>query len=392
MGSNNLKNQTSIFIWASSFYPVSGGLQTVAKEIGKFLQNNKWRVTFISNRYPRTLEKKDTVNNIKIHRFTFLHGPLNYFKSFRFDLVFAWIYYKPITFIQLILLFSKARPNIVHIHFPDNQVIEALLLKMIFNFKLVVSFHGNDIEKLNSASTKSLRFILLRKLLEKAVLITGCSSYITKKIINNFPAINKEKLFTLYNGVGKEFESLPLQKKKDDYLFSAARNVHVKGLDLVFPLINTFKHHSIKVAGEGFTKNNNESKIIFLGPINSNDIKTNLLHCSVCIVPSRSEAFGIIAAEALCCGSPIIATNVGGLPEVIKLAKSNLTKNEVLIFNDWVKLVEPNVKSLTKGIDDILKNLSPINDYIDIIPKIQKQFTWEKRLEKYHNYLSALIR
>ena len=94
-----------------------------------------------------------------------------------------------------------------------------------------------------------------------------------------------------------------------------------------------------------------------MATVNENDIKTKLLHCSVCRVPSRSEAFGSIAAEALCCGSPIIATNVGGLPEVIKLAKSNLTKNEVLIFNDWVKLVEPNVKSLTKGIDDILKNL-----------------------------------
>ena len=256
---------------------------------------------------------------------------------------------------------------------------------------MVVSFHGNDIEKLNSISIKSLKSILLRILLKQADLITGCSNYITNKVLDTYPDINKEKIITLYNGVGKDFENLSMQKKKDDFFFTAARNVPVKGIDMVLPLIKIFRHHKIKVAGKGFKNNDQESKIIILGNIDSYEIKTNLLHCAICIVPSRSEAFGIIIAEALCCGSPIITTNVGGIPEVIKLAKSNLTNEEILIFNDWVKLVEPNVESLTQGINDILKNLSPIKDYLDIIPKIQNQFTWGKRLEIYHNFLSTLI-
>ena len=383
--------KNNIVIWPSSFYPVSGGVQTVAKEIGEFLYNNEWNVTFVTNRFPRKLDKKEQINDQQIHRFTFLHSPLSYFKSNRFDLFFAWVFYKPITLIRLISLFSKVRPNIVHIHFPDNQVLEALLLKIIFGFKLVVSFHGNDIEKLNSISIKSLKSILLRILLKQADLITGCSNYITNKVLDTYPDINKEKIITLYNGVGKDFENLSMQKKKDDFFFTAARNVPVKGIDMVLPLIKIFRHHKIKVAGKGFKNNDQESKIIILGNIDSYEIKTNLLHCAICIVPSRSEAFGIIIAEALCCGSPIITTNVGGIPEVIKLAKSNLTNEEILIFNDWVKLVEPNVESLTQGINDILKNLSPIKDYLDIIPKIQNQFTWGKRLEIYHNFLSTLI-
>ena len=383
--------KNNIVIWPSSFYPVSGGVQTVAKEIGEFLHNNEWNVTFVTNRFPRKLDKKEQINDQQIHRFTFLHSPLTYYRSNRFDLFFAWVFYKPITLIRLISLFSKVRPNIVHVHFPDNQVLEALLLKIIFDFKLVVSFHGNDIEKLNSISIKSLKSILLRILLKQADLITGCSNYITNKVLDTYPDINKEKITTLYNGVGKDFENLSLQKKKDDFFFTAARNVPVKGIDMVLPLIKIFRHHKIKVAGKGFKNNDQESKIIILGNIDSYEIKTNLLHCAICIVPSRSEAFGIIIAEALCCGSPIITTNVGGIPEVIKLAKSNLTDEEILIFNDWVKLVEPNVESLTQGINDILKNLSPIKDYIDIIPKIQKQFTWGKRLEIYQNFLSTFI-
>jgi glycosyltransferase involved in cell wall biosynthesis len=38
----------------------------------------------------------------------------------------------------------------------------------------------------------------------------------------------------------------------------------------------------------------------------------------VLVVPSRWEGFGLIAAEAMRVGLPVIATNVGGLPEVVE--------------------------------------------------------------------------
>ena len=313
-----IKNQNSIFIWPSSFYPVAGGVQTVAREIGEFLRSNKWSVTFITNRYPKKLNKKDKINSMEIYRFTFLHSPFNYLKSFRFDLVLAWIIYKPITCIKLILLFSKIRPNIVHIHFLDNQVLESFILKKIFDFKLVISFHGNDIEKLNSGSFISFRLFLIRKLLDQTELITGCSNYIIKKIKYTFPEINLKKLTTLYNGVGKDFQNLLLETKKDDYFFTAARNVPAKGLDLLKTLSATFNQHSFKIAGEGYKKVDNKSNILVLGSIESSEIIKNMMKCSVTIIPSRDEAFGIVVAEALCCGSPIVATNVGGIPEVMK--------------------------------------------------------------------------
>ena len=390
MVKQKIKNQNSVLIWPSSFHPVSGGVQTVAMEIGKFFKKSKWSVIFITNRYPRKLDKNEKIDSMQIHRFTFLHSPLNYLKSFRFDLLFAWILYKPITCIKLILLFSKIRPNIVHLHFLDNQVLETLLLKIIFDFKLVISFHGNDIEKLNDSSMTLFRSFLIRKLLFKAELITGCSEYITNKVANTFPNIKSEKLIILYNGVKNEFLNPPLKEKKDNYFFSAARNDPVKGLDLVSPLSKTFKKYSFKVAGEGHKNISNNPNMIFLGLIGPMEIIRNMINCSMVIIPSRSEAFGIVVAEALCCGSPIVATNVGGIPEVIELAKISLNEDELYVFNHWVKLVEPSVKSLNDGINDILRNSSQIENYIKIVPKIQKQFGWEKRLSKYYESLSSI--
>ena len=44
----------------------------------------------------------------------------------------------------------------------------------------------------------------------------------------------------------------------------------------------------------------------------------------VVIVPSRSESFGLVAAEAQACGIPVVAANTGGLPYVVNAAESGL--------------------------------------------------------------------
>jgi D-inositol-3-phosphate glycosyltransferase len=59
------------------------------------------------------------------------------------------------------------------------------------------------------------------------------------------------------------------------------------------------------------------SRILFVPPQPHELLSTYYRAADVCIVPSRSESFGLVALEAAACGTPVIATAVGGLTSLV---------------------------------------------------------------------------
>ena len=54
-------------------------------------------------------------------------------------------------------------------------------------------------------------------------------------------------------------------------------------------------------------------QVTFLGPVDHDRLPTLYRAADVCVVPSYYESFGLVAVEALACGTPVIASRVGGL-------------------------------------------------------------------------------
>jgi glycosyltransferase involved in cell wall biosynthesis len=79
-------------------------------------------------------------------------------------------------------------------------------------------------------------------------------------------------------------------------------------------------------------------KIKYLGPIDSNHPRLieEYQKASVLILPSLYEAFGMVIIEALACETPVITTNVGGTPEIVKDGVNGI----LVPVNDPVKLAE----------------------------------------------------
>ena len=59
-------------------------------------------------------------------------------------------------------------------------------------------------------------------------------------------------------------------------------------------------------------------KVLFLGGVNHENIPELMSAADIFVLPSLSEGFPLVLVEAMASGLPVIATNVGGLPEIVK--------------------------------------------------------------------------
>lgn len=97
--------------------------------------------------------------------------------------------------------------------------------------------------------------------------------------------------------------------------------------DAIDPVTNLPKNHKIRKALIGI-----EDHVEFLGPKSQEELALLFNSATATIVPSFYESFGMVAAEAQACGSPVIASNVGGLKNVVQDGVTGLlveTKNAV---------------------------------------------------------------
>ncbi|HVO65213.1 MAG TPA: glycosyltransferase family 4 protein, partial [Syntrophales bacterium] len=131
-------------------------------------------------------------------------------------------------------------------------------------------------------------------------------------------------------------------KQNQPYIFAAGRFVHKKGFDILIrafhSLIERGYDSDLILAGDGpelpnyvelantlkvnwVKRNQNLDEkspcLIFWGWANKDEIKALMAGSEVFVVPSRKEPFGLVVLEAMAAETPVIATNVGGIPEIL---------------------------------------------------------------------------
>jgi glycosyltransferase involved in cell wall biosynthesis len=205
--------------------------------------------------------------------------------------------------------------------------------------------------------------------------IIANSGYIAGKIKNYYNR-NAEVLYPPVDL--KNFYRDP-KIKKSGYFLAVGRLVHYKKFDLIIQAFNKL-NQTLLVVGEGPELNNlkkmaRSQKIHFLHFVKEDELR-NLYNGAEALIFPQVEDFGLVAAEAQACGTPVIAFNEGGVREIVKNGETGILFNHQTV-NDIVFAVKKFLLSSfdEKTIHESAKRFSKTkfkNKILKLISNIQK--------------------
>jgi glycosyltransferase involved in cell wall biosynthesis len=230
------------------------------------------------------------------------------------------------------------KPDIIH----SNVLFPAAILgyKLAGKEKLphVITEHWSKVDKFFS---KSLYSGIGKKAYSSANYVTVVSDFLKRSLSKHFTDPSKIKVVP--NVIDTSVFSFREKSSGGKIIFCCVAHWNgVKRPDLIFNSLNEFSKKSsrpvqLKVVGEGILleqlKNNKwDFETSYLGNLNRNDLASVLHSADYFLHASETETFSIVIAEALATGTPVLASNVGAIPELINKENGFLCNNTI---NSW---------------------------------------------------------
>jgi len=124
------------------------------------------------------------------------------------------------------------------------------------------------------------------------------------------------------------------------------------------------------------------------------DVITMYTHASVFVCPSVYEPFGIINLEAMACETPVVASQVGGIPEIVVPDETGLLVDVDPTGGDDVEPADP--AAFARGLADGVNALMAEPERRETIgttarQRVEKQFSWRAIAEQTLDFYRALL-
>jgi len=240
-------------------------------------------------------------------------------------LVFA-----PLAFFHLVRVLRRRRIDVINGHYLAEYFVHLALAARLLRLPFIVSVHGADVDRYERV--RPAQRLLLRLIMRGAHRIVACSAAMAEQTARVFPSA-RAKIAHVHNGV--LLEDLPDSQETvaggtAQFVLCVCRQVAKKGVDTLlraFARIQPeFPEVSLVIAGDGPELDNHrglartlglEGAVRFLGDRSRQEILPYFSACSLFVLPSRAEPFGLVLLEAARYRRPIVCTAVGGVPEII---------------------------------------------------------------------------
>lgn len=328
-----MNKEKRICIIVPNGFPVKGGFENLVQDLALTLANKNCDISVVCTEF----KEEDVPDDIRIY-------PILKFIKIRY---IGFLINMSLNLVIFYTFLRKEKPYIVHAHpsFPSGFI--ALPAKLL-DIPVICTSHGDDIQINREVGYGSRQNRIVTKLVNITLKQSSLHTVVSGSMINDAieAGSHPSKIRVIYNGINLdkipsfgETDILPRYGiTKDDFIVLYLGRLHPKKCpdDLVkaFPkVVEKVLNARLVFAGKGeeetklkrlvFDLNLNDN-VIFAGFV-SDDEKWDLLKsCDVFVLPSVVEAFGITVIEAMACGKPVIATNLGPFPEVIKNGETGL--------------------------------------------------------------------
>ncbi|HUK85084.1 MAG TPA: glycosyltransferase family 4 protein [Candidatus Acidoferrum sp.] len=383
--------QTKLCIVTHTFLPHVGGIEKVVNEQSKRLLHRNFEPTVITNRIGTP--KHYVVDGVNVECYESLNT------GFRLGIPYS------IPTVPSFGTFLKTvkSSKIVHAHgHPYLTSLVAAKLAKRYNKPFVLTQHNTFIEYDNIfGKIERLNDLAVGKetLKEADKIITVSSA--TKDYVLSLGA-KPTKVKVMYNGVDLE-RFRPLAGKRQEIrrklgipqgatvAVTVRRLVYKNGVDTLIECANIAVKKNPNIiflaVGKGPDRDSVQMKARELGIENNfrltgfvadADLPFYYNAADLFVLPSKSgEGLPLVALEAMACGLPVIATNVGGISEIL--------------MDDWGRLVPPNEPELLAKAVLEFATINFSSRRLELRSVIEDKFSWEKNVDSLVEIYEELI-
>ncbi|HXI89664.1 MAG TPA: N-acetyl-alpha-D-glucosaminyl L-malate synthase BshA [Blastocatellia bacterium] len=314
-------------------YPSYGGSGVVGAELGLELAKRGHSIHFISYAPPMRLDGGQCRERIHFHAVDMLSYPL-----------FEYPPYTDALASKLLEVASAESLDLIHMHYAIPHSVSAYLaremLKPTRYLPVVTTLHGTDITLVG----RDPSFLPITRFgIEQSDAVTAISNYLRDathdtfctgcdiQVIYNFidsEYYRREPSESVRNSLAPNGEKIILHvstfrpiKRITDCIEIVARINHLE--------IGSGSQSSVRLVmcGDGPERADAEAlaaklgiadSVTFVGKQPQSQVREYLSVADLLLLPSQSESFGLTALEAMACEVPVIATRVGGIPELVE--------------------------------------------------------------------------